>query len=179
MRLADAPQAGWYPDPQHGARLRWWDGSDWADHWRPPPGAGESERQVSAAEKFGYERTGVPGISAPPGFPAVPTASDASRIVEEARLAARAEAARAAEMFGQQARYAAKNLSPLISEYTSKLARLVKQVVFIAVVLVIAWFVFQAWANMTLFDWIGDRIDNLTDQNSSGATIQAALLSRS
>ena len=25
----------------------------------------------------------------------------------------------------------------------------------------------QAWANMSLFEWLGDRIDNLSDENAS------------
>ena len=33
----------------------------------------------------------------------------------------------------------------------------------IAVVAVIAWFVFEAVAQATFFEWLGDRIDSLTD----------------
>jgi hypothetical protein len=30
-----APQPNWYPDPQHPAMLRWWDGQMWTNHTRP------------------------------------------------------------------------------------------------------------------------------------------------
>jgi len=29
---AQAPGAGWHPDPRGEARLRWWDGSQWTEH---------------------------------------------------------------------------------------------------------------------------------------------------
>jgi hypothetical protein len=32
------PAAGWFPDPQDAARLRWWDGRVWGDGTRPAPG---------------------------------------------------------------------------------------------------------------------------------------------
>lgn len=39
--------AGWYVDPQTNAQLRWWDGTQWLNHYAPltPPcvsGLGES-----------------------------------------------------------------------------------------------------------------------------------------
>jgi hypothetical protein len=30
------PPADWYPDPDDPARLRYWDGYQWTDHWHPP-----------------------------------------------------------------------------------------------------------------------------------------------
>ena len=31
------------------------------------------------------------------------------------------------------------------------------------------WLAFQIFAQASLFDWIGERIDNITDEDSSGA----------
>lgn len=33
-----APEAGWYRDPADPTMLRWWDGSTWSAHTRPPVG---------------------------------------------------------------------------------------------------------------------------------------------
>ncbi len=107
-------------------------------------------------------------LPVPPGFPAMPNMGNTAQIAEQVRLAAHAEAERAAQLFGAQARSATRTLSPIISDYTNKFIRLFKQVVVIGVLLMVAWFVFQAWANMSLFEWIGDRIDNLSDENTVG-----------
>ena len=44
----------------------------------------------------------------------------------------------------------------------------------VAVVLLIAYFVFQVVAQASLFEWIGDRIDNFTDEQN-GAALTAAV----
>ena len=92
------------------------------------------------------------------------TSEQAAQIVDQVRTAARDEVSRAAQQFGAQARYAARDVVPLITEYTNKATRLFKRLLVLAIVLVIAWFVFQAWANMTFFDWLGDRIDNVSNE---------------
>ena len=42
MKVADAPPAGWYPDPTGGNRLRWWDGLDWTGNRRSLPTAAKA-----------------------------------------------------------------------------------------------------------------------------------------
>lgn len=51
------PAAGWFPDPQDGTRLRWWDGATWGDDTRPVPGF--VEQQV---------RPVVPAVPSGPNF---------------------------------------------------------------------------------------------------------------
>jgi hypothetical protein len=36
----------------------------------------------------------------------------------------------------------------------------------LAIVLLLAWLAWQLFVQVSLFDWIGDRIDNLTDESS-------------
>jgi uncharacterized RDD family membrane protein YckC len=35
--VAGGPPANWYADPGGAPQLRWWDGTRWTDHTRPPP----------------------------------------------------------------------------------------------------------------------------------------------
>ena len=70
-------------------------------------------------------------------------------------------------MFGAQARSATEGLQPLISEYTSKLIRWIRIISVIAVLLLVGWVAFQIFAQVSLFEWIGDRIDNLSDNTGS------------
>ena len=54
----------------------------------------------------------------------------------------------------------------MITEYTSRVLRWIKIALAIAFLLLVAWVVFSAVAQMTFFEWLGDRIDNLTDESS-------------
>jgi hypothetical protein len=92
---------------------------------------------------------------------------DSNQLVEQMRRAAREEAQRASEMFGQQARAATRNIVPLITEYTTKIGRVIRFLSTIAIIVLVAYVAFQIWAQQTLFEWIGDRIDNLTDNAGS------------
>ncbi len=165
MKLADAPPPGWYPDPRGGLRLRWWDGADWTDHWRAPPTGMAQRKQASpgAAAQLGSP-------DAAPGVPAVPVAArhgvdqaTAQEIIAEVRKVARSEIDRAADVFTQRARAATREIEPLVSQYTSKVLRWLRIAAVIALLLVIAWFTFQTIAQVSFFEWLGDRIDNLTN----------------
>ncbi len=164
MRRADAPAAGWYPDPQGGTRLRWWDGTDWSDRWRsrpaPPltmgPGApsdGQFVDTLGDAVRSAGRSVSAAGLRPP-------RVGQRER-VEQVRQATRAEMARGADLLGQQARQATRQLEPLISQYTNRLTALVRRLLFIVVAVLVFWFVFRAVAEATFFEWLGDRIDSL------------------
>jgi len=166
MRKVDAPGAGWYPDPQHRARLRWWDGLDWTDIKRSPPSSAELEASEELA-RFMKQNELVasappPGARPPGGW----NRQDAEELISEVRSAARQEVERAAQQFSDRATTAVRGISPLISEYTSQVTKWIRRAIIIAIILLVAYFVFQVIAQASFFEWLGDRIDNLTDESS-------------
>ena len=161
MRIIDAPQAGWYPDPDGRERLRWWDGLDWTEIRRAPPSTAEltraeanmvHEMPVGQGQPVGQQQYG--------GY----SRQDTQEIIAEVRTVARQELDRAANEFSQRANTAVRSFTPLITEYTSTMFRWVKIALALAILLFIVWLTFQAIASQSLFDWIGDRIDNLTEE---------------
>lgn len=177
MKRSDAPRPGWYPDPNGGSRLRWWEGDDWSDRYRARP---PDMRAVP------YGQASLPGQVVPPPPPGMQQAAqygqqyaqqyanqvDTAQIVEQVRRAAREEAQRASALFGQQAKAAARNVAPLISEYTTKVTRVLRVLGIIAIVLLVLYVAFQVFAQQSLFDWVGDRIDNVTDQQQTGTVVR-------
>ncbi len=169
MKLADAPPPGWYPDPTGGPRLRWWEGSDWTDHFRAPPS--QSELDLLAARRAGLlggaaDAGGMARVTSDAVQAAASRRRETEEVIAEVRKVARSEVDRAVEMFGQQARSATRQLQPLVSEYTTKVTRFLRRALVVAFVLLVAWFVFQAIAQQSFLDWVGDRIDSITDDSS-------------
>lgn len=170
MRIEDAPPPGWYPDPDGGARLRWWEGADWSDRWRAPPTPGVVEIRTST-DDVELDRELERQLGRASSLQDIDR-RQSQEIITQVRQAARDEAQRAAEMFGQQARSAAREIEPLISQYTGTFIKWVRIIAVIGVLVGVAWVAWQIFIQVSLFDWIGDRIDNLTD-NEGGAPAAA------
>ena len=178
MRRVDAPRAGWFPDPENQTTLRFWDGLDWTDARRSPPSAAEllsfEQREAFAAA----HRYVAPGLSSAASTVANRIGRpDSQQIVEDVRRAARSEVDRAADLFTQRARQMQSDFVPLVSEYTNKVVRWIRLAAIVAVVLLVAYFVFQAIAQASLFEWIGDRIDNLSNDQQGAPSITAMITS--
>jgi hypothetical protein len=167
MRRVDAPPAGWYPDPQNRAELRWWDGLDWTEARRASPSRAELrsyEQVVAASPPVGeWAATAGPAVGAVPGRIRL----DPTALAEEARRAARGEVDRTAQRLAQQAQAARREIEPLISQYSSRITHWLKVIAILAILLLVAYVVFQVLAQASLFEWIGDRIDNVTDENGA------------
>jgi hypothetical protein len=164
MRRSEAPAAGWYPDPEGGVRLRWWDGTDWTDRYRPRPSLGEltlarlAEEQEARADTVVGARAGSERSS--------PRASaaglDPDRLIAEVQRVARAEVDRAADVFTERAHRVAREIQPLVTQYRSELLRWLRWAAVVVVLLAAVWLVVQLALEASLLDWLGDRVDNLS-----------------
>ena len=174
MRREDAPRSGWYPDPESRTALRWWDGLDWTDARRAPPSDAELRSFESQAEFEAAHRYVPPtqdAIAAATAAASRAGRPDTQQVIEDVRRAARGEVDRAAEIFARQTREMQRNVGPLISQYTNRLVKWIRIAIIVAIVLLVAYFVFQVVAQASLFEWIGDRIDNFTDDQGSAPLV--------
>lgn len=155
MKLDDAPLSGWYPDPVGGSRLRWWDGTDWTDDRRAPP----TPSEFDSADRQSV-RSVPPAADIDRPTDGRIRSADAEQIVSQVRHAAREEVSRAADIFSQRATSAIRAGSEVLGGYASLFFRIIKLAIVVAATVVIVWFILQFLAQATLFEWIGDRIDN-------------------
>ena len=72
------PVQGWYADPEGSDQLRWWDGTQWSDQFRPAPTGNEaaSDTHPQAAAQVEEPPTDAPAPAKPAAKPiAQPPAS--------------------------------------------------------------------------------------------------------
>ena len=179
MKAADAPSPGWYPDPEGGTRLRWWDGRDWGDHWRSSPAthllddamgslAEARAETAEAAARGGLGRSSRLGEAGAQIQDAGISRREREELIAEVRRSARQEIERATATLTDSAREATTSLEATIrrlaDEYLPTIAKWIKRGVKIIVVLGLILFLLQAIgsvAQVRLLDWIGERIDAL------------------
>jgi hypothetical protein len=163
VKISEAPPAGWYPDPSGGVRLRYWDGTDWTDEFRARPSSGIAADIATTAiapgdvVTYGTDlgRAGLQQLAA--------RRADTDVIVSSVRQATREEIDRANLLAQQRIRDIRREVTPIVSQYSNRVFNLLRLIVALLFVAFIAWLIFQAAASQSLFDWIGDRIDDLTE----------------
>ena len=66
------PVQGWYADPEGSDQLRWWDGTQWSDQFRPAPTGNEAARDTHSQPSAQVEEppTGAPAPAKPAAKPA-------------------------------------------------------------------------------------------------------------
>ena len=167
MRRADAPRAGWYPDPESRTSLRWWDGLDWTDVRRAPPSSAETQAAFENAQC----RAAAPDFG--PGATRATAAAldglNSTEMIEQARAASRDEMRRATEAFNQRAQAARANLTPLITEYTNKAKFWVRRLIKLAIFAFVVWLAFQIFQQVSFWSWVTERIEDIGNESGMPA----------
>lgn len=169
MRRADAPRAGWYPDPTGDHRLRWWDGTDWTDHRRirPPRDRDGGDGSVSGAADSDTGET--PSTASDRGARAAAAArrgatqsDQTAAMLAEARKVARDEVQKAARDVTRQVEQARGKYEPILREYLGRARRWLRTLMIAAFIVAVLWVVLQTVAQVSLLDWLGERVDAVT-----------------
>lgn len=162
MKTSEAPRPGWYPDPTGGSWLRWWDGLDWTDHRRSPPTAGLTGAAEEVARPPARTADDTASQFKSTARAAAPRARDeTAEIMAEVRKTAREEVDRAVNTLSDRARDATRGIEPLISQYGDRVMKWIRNLGIILIALVVLWMVLQTFAQTSLMNWVGDRVDSI------------------
>ncbi len=156
MKLDDAPPAGWYPDPEHRGRLRWWDGLDWSEERRVSASSAETANAIRIAAE-----ARAPELADRGQAEVRASQLETRQLVSQMRVAAREEADLAGQMLARRATGFIEQVRSVVIENLTPVVRWIRIGVVVAALLVIVWFVIQFIAQVTLLNWLGDRIDSV------------------
>ncbi len=175
MRRADAPRPGWYPDPTGDHRLRWWDGTDWTDHRRIRPprerdgGDGSSPAADDDTGSTGSTTTERGARAAAAAKRGATQSDQTAAMLAEARKVARDEVDKAVRDVKRQVDHARWKYEPMVREYLGRARRWLRTLVIAAVIVVVLWVVLQTIAQVSLLDWLGERVDAVTAVSVAGS----------
>lgn len=166
MKRADAPRPGWYPDPTGDHRLRWWDGTDWTAHRRIRPPRERDGGDGSAPAAAGSDTTSTGSTAIERGASAARSAATQSdqtaAVLAEARKVARDEVDKAVRDVTRKVEHARWKYEPMLREYLGRARRWLRTLTIAVVVVVVLWVVLQTVAQVSLLDWLGERVDAVT-----------------
>lgn len=169
MKRADAPRAGWYPDPTGDHRLRWWDGTDWTDHRRirPPREGDGGDGSAAVGSDTGSAEATVADRAVRTAARSTTQSDQTAAMLAEARKVARDEVGKAVRDVQRQVEHARWKYEPMLREYLGRARRWLRTLVIAAVIVGVLWVVLQTVAQVSLLDWLGERVDAVTAATTS------------
>ncbi len=166
-------EPGWYPDPEGGTRLRWWDGDDWSQSFR---GRGATATRPSdvGVDDIAHAGAGAGASRVARGSVGRGRDAELDRIAEVVRTTTQEEMRRATASIEDTARGgvdrvvgevrgATRDIGPLFYESVNRFTVWIKRALLLALVLGILWFILQVALNIGTAELIGDVVDGISD----------------